>query len=182
MEARIIADLSLYRKTDIAKGDLVIFDEIQACNDALSSLKYFHERDNEYHIASAGSLLGIRMSGPKSFPVGKVDFLDLYPMTFYEFLDATGHGRYRHYLEGLDSIRAIPEAFHLELVGLLDRYLQVGGMPEAVARYASHASDDMTAVRAIATIRIIQKAILDSYTLDFAKHAPAADIPKLSMV
>ena len=172
---RIIEDLSLYRNADIHReNDLIIFDEIQASNDALNSLKYFNEHDNDYHIASAGSLLGVRMSKPKSFPVGKVDFLDLYPMTFYEFLDAVGHSRYRMYLDRLDRIEPIPDAFHNELIGLLKRYYLVGGMPEAVSR---HAEDPFRG-----EVRAVQKAILNSYTLDFAKHAPASDIPKLSLV
>ncbi|MCK5528428.1 MAG: AAA family ATPase, partial [Kiritimatiellae bacterium] len=171
---RIIKDLSLYQKKDINKGaDLMIFDEIQACNDALNSFKYFNEHNNDYHIASAGSLLGVRMSKPKSFPVGKVDFLDLYPMTFYEFLDAIGHDRYREYLENIDTITPIPNLFHLELIDLLKQYYLVGGMPEAVSRYATNT--DLT------DYRTVQKTILDSYTLDFAKHAPSPDIPKLSL-
>lgn len=172
---RIIRDLSIYQESDILRGEhLVIFDEIQACNDALSSLKYFNEHDNGYHIASAGSLLGVRMSKTKSFPVGKVNFLDLHPMTFYEFLDAVGQNRYRAYLENIDKITPIPDAFHSELTGLLQRYYLVGGMPEAVSR---HSTDPVRG-----NCRVVQKAILDSYTLDFAKHAPSSDIPKLSLV
>ena len=172
---RIINDLSLYQKKEINKGDdLIIFDEIQACNDALNSFKYFNEHNNDYHIASAGSLLGVRMSKPKSFPVGKVDFLDLYPMTFYEFLDAIGHGRYREYLENIDTITPIPDIFHLELIDLLKQYYLVGGMPEAVSRYTANPNH--------ADYRTVQKTILDSYALDFAKHAPSPDIPKLSLV
>jgi predicted AAA+ superfamily ATPase len=173
--ARIIRDLSLYGKCEIRKGeDLLIFDEIQACNEALNALKYFNEQANDYHIASAGSLLGVRMSKPKTFPVGKVDFLDLYPFTFYEFLDAIGEGRYREYLENIEVVAPIPDAFHNELIALLRRYYLVGGMPEAISRHAAAPYGD--------DYRIVQKAILDSYTLDFAKHAPTSDIPKLSLV
>lgn len=172
---RIINDLSLYGKREIRKGDdLILFDEIQACNDALNALKYFNEQANDYHIASAGSLLGVRMSKPKSFPVGKVDFLDLYPMTFYEFLDAVGQSRYRAYMEHLDALAPIPDAFHSELTGLLRRYYLVGGMPEAVSRHVANPHQD--------NHRVVQKAILDSYVLDFAKHAPSSDIPKLSLI
>ena len=172
---RIIRDLSLYRQTDIRRGeDLVIFDEVQEDNAALNSLKYFNEHDNDYHIAAAGSLLGVRMSKPKSFPVGKVDFLDLYPLSFYEFLDAVGQHRYRAYLESIDEIAPIPEALHSELTSLLQRYYLVGGMPEAVSRHAADPGGG--------DYRVVQKAILDSYTLDFAKHAPSSDIPKLSLV
>lgn len=172
---RMIKDLSLVQKRDIRKGaDLIVFDEIQACNGALNSLKYFNERANDYHIASAGSLLGIRMSSPKSFPVGKVDFLDLYPMTFYEFLEAVGQERYRTYLENLEAIEPIPEAFHSDLTDQLHHYFHVGGMPEAVSRHAGGSTP--------MDVRGTQKAVLDSYILDFAKHAPTHDIPKLSLV
>jgi uncharacterized protein len=172
---RIIRDLGLYSGTEIQRdSDLIIFDEIQECNPALNALKYFQEEAGGCHVASAGSLLGVRMSRAKSFPVGKVDFLDLYPMTFYEFLDAVGASRYRAYLEAIEDPQPIPEALHSELIALLRRYYFVGGMPEAVARHAE-APDQ-------ADCRAVQRAILDAYTLDFAKHAPASDIPKLSLV
>lgn len=172
---RILRDLGIYGGEAIhPKTDLLIFDEIQECGDALNALKYFQEEAPDYPIASAGSLLGVRMSRPKSFPVGKVDFLDLYPLTFYEFLSAVGEDRYRDYLENLEMIEPIPEAFHAALIALLRRYYYVGGMPEAVRR---HAEDP-----AGSDCRTIQRAILDAYTLDFAKHAPATDIPKLSLL
>lgn len=172
---RIIRDLALYGGNEIHHSeDLIIFDEIQASNDALNSLKYFQEQANDYHIAAAGSLLGVWMSQPKSFPVGKVDFLDLHPMTFYEFLDAVGQSAYRTYLEGIDRIAPLPDALHHELTGLLRRYYYVGGMPEVVLRHSADPGG--------ADCRSVQRAILDSYSLDFAKHAPAADIPKLSLV
>lgn len=171
---RIIRDLALYGGNQIRPSeDLIIFDEIQASNDALNALKYFQEQANDYHIATAGSLLGVWMSQPKSFPVGKVDFLDLHPMTFYEFLDAVGQSAYRAYLEGLERIKPLPEALHHDLTGLLRRYHFVGGMPEAVLRHSDPLGGDC---------RAVQRAILDSYALDFAKHAPASDIPKLSLL
>jgi len=172
---RIIRDLTLYGGSEIHRsGDLIIFDEIQASNDALNALKYFQEQANDYHIAAAGSLLGVWMSQPKSFPVGKVDFLDLRPMTFYEFLDAMGQSAYRAYLEGIDRIEPLPDALHHDLSGWLRRYYLVGGMPEAVLRH----SEDPHGGHG----RTVQRAILDSYALDFAKHAPASDIPKLSLL
>ncbi|MFZ4777038.1 MAG: ATP-binding protein [Terrimicrobiaceae bacterium] len=172
---RIIRDLSLYGGNEIHRSDdLIIFDEIQASNDALNSLKYFQEQANSYHIAAAGSLLGVWMSQPKSFPVGKVDFLDLHPMTFYEFLDAVGQSTYRTYLEDLDRIAPLAEALHHELTGLLRRYYYVGGMPEVVLRHSADPGG--------ADCRSVQRAVLDSYSLDFAKHAPTSDIPKLSLV
>ncbi len=102
---KIISNLSLFIKKKILPGHhLLIFDEIQASNNALNSLKYFQEKAPEYIIASAGSLLGVKLSSPKSFPVGKVNFLDLLPITFYEFLDSMGESGLRDYLEGLDQI------------------------------------------------------------------------------
>lgn len=172
---RILRDLALYSGVDIhPQTDLLIFDEIQECGEALNALKYFHEQAGDYHIASAGSLLGVRMSRPKSFPVGKVDFLDLYPLSFYEFLSAVGEERYREYLETLETIEPIPEALHAALIALLRRYYYVGGMPEAVRQHAEDPEGS--------DCRTIQRAILDAYTLDFAKHAPTTDIPKLSLV
>jgi len=172
---QLVGDISLYLRRPIsAANDLLIFDEIQACNQALNALKYFCEQAPEYHIAAAGSLLGVRMSQPASFPVGKVDFLDLHPMTFLEFLHAVGEHSYCEYIEGLDAIRPIPEKFHADLTGLLKRYYLVGGMPEAVLRHVENYSS--------LEFRQTQRAILDAYTLDFAKHAPPTDIPKLSMI
>jgi hypothetical protein len=113
-------------------ADLIIFDEIQASNRALNSLKYFAEQKNNVHIAAAGSLLGVKLSVPGSFPVGKVNFLYLYPMTFLEFLDAMGESRYRKLLENIDAPVPIAEAFHLHLIDMLRCYYFVGGMPEAV--------------------------------------------------
>ncbi|MCP4158298.1 MAG: ATP-binding protein [bacterium] len=172
---KLIEKLSLYRKNDIRPGrDLIILDEIQASNNALNSLKYFHEKANEYHIAAAGSLLGVKLSSPKSFPVGQVNFLDLYPLTFFEFLDAVGAGRYRGFLEGLESLEPVPLVFHEELVELLGEYYFVGGMPEAVKYFAQGAG--------LKEVRGIQSEILDAYALDFAKHAPSSDIPKISAI
>lgn len=173
---RIIRDLSLYGRNEIRPADdLILLDEIQASNEALNSLKYFQEQANHYHLAAAGSLLGVWMSRPKSFPVGKVDFMDLHPMTFYEFLDAVGETGYRTYLEGIDRIEPLPDALHHGLTDLLRRYCLVGGMPEAVLRHtAEHAGSGDS--------RVVQRAILDSYALDFAKHAPPTDIPKLSLL
>ncbi len=172
---RIIEDLGLYRRSEIHPGrDLIIFDEIQASNNALNSLKYFQENVNEFHIAAAGSLLGVKLSVPKSFPVGKVNFLDLYPLNFFEFLDATGESRYRKLLSELSQPLPLPQAFHEDLVDILKKYYFTGGMPEAVKEYVQS--------RDFSTVRAIQKEIINAYILDFAKHAPASDIPKLSLI
>lgn len=171
----LIEALGIYRKEAIRpEKDLIIFDEIQASNEALNSLKYFQEQANGYHIAAAGSLLGVKLSQPMSFPVGKVNFLDLRPMSFPEFLDAVGESRYRELIEGRSAAEPFPEPFHEDLVDLLKRYFFVGGMPEAVECYA--------ATRDFSEVRTVQKEILDAYVLDFAKHAPGHEIPKLMQV
>ncbi|MEA1897393.1 MAG: DUF4143 domain-containing protein [Bacteroidota bacterium] len=172
---KIISNLSLLSKKKILPGHhLLIFDEIQVSNNALNSLKYFQEKAPEYIIATAGSLLGVKLSSPKSFPVGKVNFLDLQPMTFYEFLGGMGESGLREYLESLEQIEPLPEAFHLQLLDLLRRYYFCGGMPEAVRCMAEEDS--------LKEVRKVHREIIISYTLDFAKHAKSTDIPKLSHI
>ena len=169
----IIENLSIYIGRKIRPAvDLIFFDEIQVSNNALNSLKYFEEQASAFHIVAAGSLLGVKLSTPKSFPVGKVNFLDLTPMTFLEFLDAVGKSEYRGLLEGLNKISPLPEPLHEELINLLKKYYFVGGMPEAV-RYYSEQNDFFE-------VKKIHKEIINSYILDFAKHAPSSDIPKLT--
>ncbi len=172
---RILKELSIYKGVEIQPGgDLVIFDEIQASGKALNSLKYFQEEAGDYHIAAAGSLLGIRMSLSGSFPVGKVKFLDLYPMSFLEFLAASDKPQYGSLITELETSTPLPEAIHLDLLGYLRRYYFTGGMPEAVRHFLDSGNPEET--------RTIQKDILESYMLDFAKHAPSTDIPKLSLI
>lgn len=169
----IIENLSIYAGKNIRPAeDLIFFDEIQASNDALNSLKYFEEQANEFHMVAAGSLLGVKLSVPKSFPVGKVNFLNLYPMTFLEFLTALGKTEYRKLLEGLKKIGPLPELLHEELLALLKKYYYVGGMPEAV-KYYSEQND-------LLEVRKIHNEIINSYILDFSKHAIPSDIPKLT--
>ena len=172
---RILAELSIYRNVEINSGaNWVIFDEIQASNGALNSLKYFAEQSPDVHMAAAGSLLGVKLSSPGSFPVGKVNFLHLYPMTFLEFLDAMGESRYRKMIETIDRLVPINDAFHSTLIDLLKRYYFVGGMPEPVKHFAETGNGRET--------REIQEEIIKSYVLDFAKHAPSTDIPKLTQL
>ena len=173
--ARIIRDLSIFAGARILpEGSLIVFDEIQACNAALNSLKYFAEDAPQYHVAAAGSLLGVALSTPRSFPVGKVDFVDLHPMTFLEFLDALGEGRYRRVVEDQAVLAPFPEAFHHALTDLLRAYYYVGGMPDVVGHYAAN--------RDVAAVRSVQQAILDAYVLDFAKHAPAREVARIIAV
>jgi len=172
---RILEQLSLYKKINISPGkDLIFLDEIQLSNSALNSLKYFNEEKPEYRIVAAGSLLGVKLSAPGSFPVGKVTIFSLYPMTFPEFLTAMAESKYRDLLENFGTIEPFPLAFHEELTNLLRTYYFVGGMPEAVLRFTNtHSYDE---------VRSIQNNIMKTYVFDFAKHAPHSDITKLSLI
>lgn len=173
--SRIIKQLSIYKKREIIPArDLIFFDEIQLSNQALNSLKYFNEEAAEYNIVAAGSLLGVKLSKTGSFPVGKVDMLSLYPMTFSEFLTAMGRQKYREFLENIKEAVPFPEPFHDDLKGLLRSYYFVGGMPEAVSCFSSSESYGQA--------RSIQNNIIKSFVFDFAKHAPSSDIPKLSLI
>lgn len=172
---RIIEYLSVYQRIPIIPGrHLIFFDEIQASNNALNSLKYFNEKANEFHIVSAGSLLGIKLSKPKSFPVGKVNLLNMYPLSFLEFLDALNRSELRQLIENTSGKDPFPKPFHNELIELMRLYYITGGMPEVVQHYID--SKDLNEVRKI------QKEIINSYVLDFAKHASPSDIPKLSII
>ncbi len=172
---RIITELGVLRNKVIKpKETLIIFDEIQFCNKALTSLKYFCENIPEYHIACAGSMLGIALSKPLSFPVGKVDFLTLRPMSLYEFLLANGEDMLCEYLQNLPASEKISDLFANKLEGLLRTYYITGGMPEVVEKWIK--------TRDIIAVEEIQQKILDSYELDFAKHAPTKDYPKLSLI
>ena len=171
----LVRNLSLYTGRKIRpEKDLLFFDEVQSSDRALNSLKYFHELAPEYHLAAAGSLLGIALSGPSAFPVGKVNFLDLYPMSFPEFLQAVGAAEYKELIQSREEMSPFPEPIHNELLQHLRTYFFTGGMPECVAYYAS--TGDLEAVRSI------QNEILGAYVMDFAKYASAADIPKLRMI
>lgn len=172
---RILNELSLYAGMEIRpESDLVIFDEIQASDRALNALKYFQEEAPDYHVAAAGSLPGVKLSDAGPFPLGKVNFLDLYPLTFPEFLEAVGAKRYRKLLAGMDHFTPLAEIFHNDLIDLLRQYYFVGGMPEAVSHYADTKNHQ--------DVRKIQQGIINAHLLDFAKHAPPTDIPKLTQI
>ena len=172
---RILDHLSLVGGSPILPGKtLLILDEIQESNAALNSLKYFCENAPEYHVVCAGSLLGVTLSRPSSFPVGKVDFLTLRPMTFSEFLRASGDDALLDHLQRISSLSPLPNAIAQPLTERLSRYLVIGGMPEAVRLWVT--DHDMEAVAAA------QRAILDSCELDFAKHAPARDIARIGYI
>ena len=170
---RIIMGLELYAGHKINPSDtLIIFDEVQEVPKALSSLKYFYENAPEYHIVCAGSLLGIALHEGTSFPVGKVDFLKLYPLSFKEFLMAIGLERFAELLakKDYDMIKSFKQTY----IDALKQYYYVGGMPEVVASFA----DEKDFVEA----RKIQKRILTAYEQDFSKHAPKEIVPKIRML
>lgn len=171
---RLIDILRLYTDCPVEPGQtLIIFDEIQQSNKALNSLKYFCEEAPEYHILAGGSLLGVSLSRGDSFPVGKVDFLRMYPVTFREFLRADTPQMYE-YLESLTEIAPLPEIAMGSIGEAYRRYQVCGGMPAAVAA--------MLEKRGIQEIEDIQKSILTAYSLDFAKHAPGKDIPRIAAI
>ncbi len=170
---RLLLGLELYAGQKIDPDHtLLIFDEVQEVPRALSSLKYFYENAPQYHIVCAGSLLGIALHEGTSFPVGKVDFLKLYPLSFQEFLMATGKERFAALLRSHDF--SMITAFKQTYIDALKYYYFVGGMPEAVAHFAQN--EDFNAVRTI------QERILAAYEQDFSKHAPNDIVPKIRMV
>lgn len=172
---QLIKVLSIHCEVDIEPHHtLVVFDEIQECSKALNSLKYFCEEANDYHVIAAGSLLGVKISREKGFPVGKVNFLHMYPLTFFEFLDALGHEKTRQFLEEYVGFEPLPAPLHDKLIQLLKLYFFIGGMPEAVAEYAKNEKLNI--------VREIQLEIINSYERDFAKHAPPHEIMKIITV
>ncbi|WP_194846782.1 ATP-binding protein [Candidatus Neptunochlamydia vexilliferae] len=165
---RIITDLSFHLGQPInLKTDLLIFDEVQACPKALTSLKYFYEKLPELHLCAAGSLLGIHLA-PFSFPVGKVTFLTMRPMSFEEFLEAADDQKSVEILRNLNEESQISEIVHHHLWERLKHYLIVGGMPEAVATYCKYQDDLFTAFE---KVRAKQKELVIAYYADMAKHS-----------
>ena len=171
----MIQALSIYRgKKIVERETLLVLDEIQACPAALTSLKYFEEQVPELHLIAAGSLLGIQLSQTHSFPVGKVSFLQLFPLTFYEFLDALGKVELQKMLEELKIFNSFPEIIHAELQKFFKIYLFIGGMPEAVLTYLQE--EDFTSVRRV------QLEIIQSYLLDFSKHTQKTEVIKITRI
>nr|WP_296167235.1 ATP-binding protein [uncultured Ruminococcus sp.] len=170
---RLIMGIELYAGRKINPDNtLLIFDEVQEVPKALSSLKYFYENAPQYHIVCAGSLLGIALHGGTSFPVGKVDFLSLYPLSYKEFLIATVGEQYAKLLDSQDY--QMITSFKNIFIDSLRQYYFVGGMPEAVQSF----SED----KDFNEVREIQRRILTAYEQDFSKHAPAEIVPKIRMV
>lgn len=171
---RIIELLSMISGEKIEPGKtLLIFDEIQECPEALNALKYFKEKANEYHVAAAGSLLGTLLSQPKSYPVGMVNLLEIYPLTFAEFLEAVDEPLY-HYYCGIEKGQAIEAVFHSRLTEAYSYYLIIGGMPECVASWVKYKDP--------AAISRIQRELIEVYENDFSKHNGKVNSGRILMV
>ena len=172
---RIISAIGAAAHQNCIPGKTLIFlDEIQEALNGVTALKYFYENAPQYHIACAGSLLGIALSKPSSFPVGKVNFMQIDPMTFSEFLLANGDKNLSVYLETVDTIEPIPDAFFNPLYEKLKMYYVTGGMPEAVKMW--------TEARDVTAMQEALSGIIDAYERDFAKHPDISEFPKISMI
>ena len=167
---RIIQGLKIESGVNIEpENTLIIFDEIQETPKALKALKYFCENAREYHIISAGSLLGVAIHEGTSFPVGKVDFMDLTPLSFFEFIEALGENELLKLLKNNDF--PMIEVFNTKIKEYLKLYYYVGGMPEVVNAYATN--------KDLKEVRKIQKELLAAYEQDFSKHAPSNIVPRI---
>jgi uncharacterized protein len=170
---RIISIIEIEVNHKIQKEKtLLIFDEIQEANKGLTSLKYFCEQAPEYYIIAAGSLLGVSLQKNNSFPVGKVDFMRMYPMSFFEFLENMGQNHLKDYIEAKNW--QIVDTFHEKLVETLRLYYFIGGMPEVVENFIKYGN--------LSNVRSLQDKILIGYENDFAKYAPIEVIPKIRLV
>ncbi len=171
---RIIELLSMIGGAKIEpEKTLIIFDEIQECPEALNTLKYFKEKANEYHVIAAGSLLGTLLAKPKSYPVGMVNLLDIYPLTFDEFLEATDSGLYDFY-ESIQKNQSIEEIFHNRLLEAYNYYLIIGGMPECVSSWVKYKDP--------AKVSKIQRELIEVYENDFSKHNGKVNSGRILMV
>ncbi len=171
---RIIELLSMIAGEKILPGEtLIIFDEIQECPEALNTLKYFKEKANDYHVIAAGSLLGTLLAEPKSYPVGMVNLLDIYPLAFDEFLEAADPTLYTYY-ESIQKEQQIEEIFHNRLLEAYNNYLIIGGMPECVSSWVKHKDP--------ARISQIQRELIEVYENDFSKHNGKVNSGRILMV
>ncbi len=172
---RILQNLMLASGQKIVpEKTLIVFDEVQDCPKVINSMKYFCENAPQYHVACAGSLLGIALAKPASFPVGKVNFMQIDPMTFKEFLLANGDGNLVEYMDRVDAIEPIPDAFFNPLYERLKMYYVTGGMPEPVAMW--------TQERDVEAMQEALSNIIGAYERDFGKHPDVKEFPKISMV
>lgn len=171
---RIIELLAMIAGEKILPGEtLLIFDEIQECPEALNTLKYFREKANDYHVIAAGSLLGTLLAKPKSYPVGMVNLLDVFPMTFDEFLDAVDPALYNYYVS-VQKEQQIEEIFHNRLLEAYNYYLIIGGMPECVDSWVKYRDPEK--------ISRIQRELIEVYENDFSKHNGKVNSGRILMV
>lgn len=171
---RIIELLAMIAGEKILPGEtLLIFDEIQECPEALNTLKYFREKANDYHVIAAGSLLGTFLAKPKSYPVGMVNLLDVFPMTFDEFLDAVDPALYDYYVS-IQKEQQIEEIFHNRLLEAYNYYLIIGGMPECVDSWVKYRDPEK--------ISRIQRELIEVYENDFSKHNGKVNSGRILMV
>lgn len=171
---RIIELLSIISGEKILPGEtLIIFDEVQECPEALNALKYFKEKANEYHVIAAGSLLGTLLAKPKSYPVGMVNLLDIYPLDFGEFLEAADPALYAYY-DSIQKEQQIEEIFHNRLLEAYNNYLIIGGMPECIASWVKHKDP--------ARVSQIQRELIEVYESDFSKHNGKVNSGRILMV
>ena len=171
---RIVELLSMVAGEKILPGEtLIIFDEVQECPEALNTLKYFKEKANDYHVIAAGSLLGTLLAQPKSYPVGMVNLLDLYPLTYDEFLEATDPALYAYY-ENIQKDQPIEDIFHNRLLDAYNNYLIIGGMPECVTSWVNYKDP--------ARVSQIQRELIEIYENDFSKHNGKVNSGRILMV
>ena len=172
---RILQNLMLASGQKIEpENTLIIFDEVQDCTEVINAMKYFCENAPKYHVACAGSLLGITLAKPSSFPVGKVNFMQINPMNFTEFLLANGDENLAKFIEQIDKIEPIPDAFFNPLYEKLKMYYVTGGMPESVLMWAK--------ARDVNAMQDTLFEIITAYERDFAKHPNVSEFPKISMI
>lgn len=172
---RILQNLMLASAQKILpEKTLIIFDEVQECPQVINAMKYFCENAPQYHVACAGSLLGVALAKPASFPVGKVNFMQINPMTFSEFLLANGDEHLEKYLQSLNTIEPIPDAFFNPLCEKLKMYYVTGGMPEAVKMW--------TQERDVNAMQEVLSDIISAYEHDFAKCPSRHEYPKISLI
>ena len=172
---RILQNLMLASGQKVLKEKtLIVFDEVQDCPNVINAMKYFYENANEYHVVCAGSLLGIALAKPSSFPVGMVDFMQINPVTFKEFLKSNGDENLIKYMDSVNTIESIPDAFFNPLYEKLKMYYVTGGMPEPVKMW--------TEERDVEAMQTALSNIIGAYERDFAKHPDIKEFPKISMI
>lgn len=172
---RILQNLSLLTQAPLLPEEtLIIFDEIQGCPDVIGALKYFCEQAPEFHVAAAGSLLGVALPKPTVFPVGKVDYVHMYPMTFSEFLMAHNKRNLLQFMQSVDTLSPLPEAFAAQLTEELKFYFLTGGMPEAVKSWTEQGN--------IREAEHVLANLVFAYERDFSRHPDTATFPKISRI